>query len=187
MTGMMYRSDLLQLKSWRISHRIVLFAQTWIKPLLGEDRPIRRTNRVLPETRVAASGASETDNPNDQEEQPEVITTARTREPPSSSAPSPPNPNAELPHSAGAAPAPGSTGRSGSGVVRQWVSELTEAARPSNTGEGTVRVPTDSEVQILTGMFPDISREVVLGALQRTANIEAAAEVLLGSQSQPRI
>ena len=55
------------------------------------------------------------------------------------------------------------------GVVRQWVSELTEAANPS--GRGNVRVPSDSEVQMVTSMFPDIGRDVVLGALQRRYHI----------------
>lgn len=184
MTGMMYRSDLLQLKSWRISHRLVVQVQTWIKPLLGEDRSVRRTNRVLPDARVTTSGSPAADNSAATQEEPEVVTTAQPGAPTQSSASSPTRAETS---SSRSDDAPGSTGRSSSGVVRQWVSELTGAGRPSTTSEGTVRVPTDAEVQLLTGMFPDITREVVLGALQRTPNIEAAAEVLLSSQSQPRI
>jgi hypothetical protein len=43
-------------------------------------------------------------------------------------------------------------------------------------------VPSENEIELLTGMFPDVERDVVLGALQRSENIEGAAEILLASQ-----
>ena len=55
----------------------------------------------------------------------------------------------------------------GTGVVRQWMSELASGTRPVAHGGGTVRAPGEAEVGLLTGMFPDIEREVVLGVLQR--------------------
>ncbi|KZT05568.1 uncharacterized protein LAESUDRAFT_681043 [Laetiporus sulphureus 93-53] len=71
LSGYLYRSDFLQLKSWRIPHRVQTFAQKWIAPLLGEERPIRRSNRVLPESR----SRRRTDRPTLGED--EVVTTAR--------------------------------------------------------------------------------------------------------------
>lgn len=81
-------------------------------------------------------------------------------------------------------------------MVRQWVSEIGRAARPN--GAGSVRVPSELEIQLLTAMFPDIGRDVVLGVLQRRSvttlaiggviifddaafspNLEAATETLL--------
>jgi len=163
LTGYIYRSDILPLKGWRVSHKIVRTTREWIGPLLGEERPIRRTNRVLPQARVRRDVQDGND---------EVITTAR-------------------PSDAGVqdtlqseAPTPEVEPRAAGGMVRQWMSELTGAARPAAAGGGTVRVPSDAEVQILTGMFPDIGRDAVLGVLQRSPNIEAATETLLSSQTR---
>ena len=64
-------------------------------------------------------------------------------------------------------------------MVRQWMTELTGAARPTSTAQGTVRVPSDEEIQILTGMFPDVARDVVLGVLQRRyVNLFALTKLL---------
>lgn len=140
--------------------RSVVFVQTWVAPWLGESRPVRRTNRVLPEQRPSAA---ETLSLID-----EAISTARTprtRTRPSArragssvatDTPTPETPSDAEPER-----------QNGSGIVRQWVTELTGAARPSSTAQGTVRVPSDEEIQILTGMFPDVARDVVLGVLQR--------------------
>ncbi|KAI0797082.1 hypothetical protein C8Q75DRAFT_225205 [Abortiporus biennis] len=167
-TGYLYRSDLLQLKGWRIPHRLVNLSETWIAPVLASGgRTVRRTNRVLPETRTASVS----------NEEDEVITTARLTTTGSSAA----TPRSRMSVSIDDIGS-GSMNPTG-GVVRQWVTELTDAARPSTGGEGTVRVPSDGEIQILTGMFPHLERSVILGALQRSPNIEAAAETLLSSQS----
>lgn len=42
-------------------------------------------------------------------------------------------------------------------------------------------MPSEAEIETLTAMFPDVGRDVVLGVLQRSANIEIAAETLLSS------
>ncbi|RPD66887.1 hypothetical protein L226DRAFT_608168 [Lentinus tigrinus ALCF2SS1-7] len=180
LVGYLYRSDFLQLKSWRISPRVVRFAVNWLAPLLGEVKPVRRTNRVLPEARPAAGSRQQAANLNEDE----VITTARSsqrRRPaatrstaPAASAPRVPNPGADDTSSG--------TDGGGGNMVRQWMSELASGARPVAQGGGTVRAPSESEIAILTSMFPDIEREVVLGVLQRSPNIEAAAETLLTAQ-----
>ncbi|PIL37399.1 hypothetical protein GSI_01093 [Ganoderma sinense ZZ0214-1] len=74
--GYMYRSDVLQLKSWRLPPRLVRLAEDWVKPLLGEDKPVRRTHRVLPEPRApgSARGSRRAVNLADDE----VVTTARS-------------------------------------------------------------------------------------------------------------
>lgn len=70
-TGYVYRSDVLQLKGWRIPHRVQNFSEDWIQPLLGEGRTVRRTNRVLPVPRVRRRPAEAGLNED------EVVTTAR--------------------------------------------------------------------------------------------------------------
>lgn len=135
--------------------------------LLGDGRTTRRTSRVLPDPPIRmTTNRRRTDNT--QPDDPEVITTAR---PPQLSAnqtlrstfntrPSNTTGNAPDDNSLDEEPTSG-------GVVRQWVSELTGGTRPSAGGVGTVRAPSQSEVQLLTAMFPDIGRDVILGVLQR--------------------
>jgi hypothetical protein len=53
---------------------------------------------------------------------------------------------------------------SASGVVREWVNELTGRTERANSG---IRVPSETEVTTLVGIFPNIEREVVVAALQR--------------------
>lgn len=129
-------------------------ARQWVAPLLGEERAIRRTNRVLPQTRTRRDPHADND---------EVITTARPSNADQNAS------NQSTPQSATPpeTPTPEGETQSGSGMVRQWMTELTGAARPRAAGGGTVRVPSDAEIQILTGMFPDIARDVLLGVLQR--------------------
>jgi hypothetical protein len=57
---------------------------------------------------------------------------------------------------------PSQNGSTGTSVVREWVNELT--GRSDRAG---VRVPPEAEISQLMVMFPDVQREVVLGALQR--------------------
>ena len=135
---------------------MVSFSQTWVTPLLGEQGSVRRSNRVLPESRnrVRQVSALSADD--------EVVTTSRT-------------PRAAESEDSETQPetAPGTSTTSGdsaqptSGLVRQWVTELAGAARPVAGTAGTVRVPGESEIQVLTGMFPDIGRDAILGVLQR--------------------
>lgn len=142
------------------------FAETYLRPLLAEDKPVRRSNRVLPEPinraaarRNAAAAMLAEDEP---------ITTA----PRSSLRHN--GPGTQVPTSVAVAAAAASEDGAAQGsnpggrdVVRQWVSEFANDARPATTGGGTVRASSEGEIQILTGMFPDIDREVVLGVLQR--------------------
>ena len=136
---------------------MVRFAEKNIRPLLGVEGTARRLNRVFPENRRRNRLV-------DMLARDEPVTTARTpqarRRPAERGAATatPPPPDATQPTS-------GATNTGG--VVRQWVSELTAGTRPGVNGEGTVRAPSDSEIETLTAMFPDVGREVVLGVLQR--------------------
>lgn len=62
--------------------------------------------------------------------------------------------------------------------MREWVNELTGRNEQGTTG---VRVPSDDEITQLTTMFPNMQRAVIVGALQRSPNIESAVELLLAS------
>ncbi|KAH9948805.1 hypothetical protein B0H21DRAFT_732126 [Amylocystis lapponica] len=177
LSGYIYRSDLLQLKGWRIPHRVVAFAEIWVKPLLGEGRALRRTNRVMPEQRNRRR--TERNRATDEED---TVTTARRPRAARSQTGTPDTQVTDTPANSteDATPEAGATGGQ---VMRQWMSELAGGARPSAGGVGTVRAPSESEIQMLVGMFPDVGREVILGVLQRSPNIEAAAETLLTSQT----
>ncbi|KAJ4479008.1 hypothetical protein J3R30DRAFT_3473292 [Lentinula aciculospora] len=145
LTGQIYRSDLINIKSYRLGPTIINISMHFLHPLLGSNRPPRRSNRAFPDPsrRGIGSRQANTASQND-----EVVTTAR---------PSVGNTNSRI----GATVAAGSSGTS---VVRDWVQGLT------GRGDGTtagVRIPSDNEISELTNMFPDISREAVIGALQR--------------------
>ncbi len=135
-----------------------MFAEIWIKPLLGEAKPVRRTNRVLPEPRAQADARR---NAAALDAEDDVVTTARStpRRRPLRTAP---QTGAQGSDGDGA-----ETNVNGTGVVRQWMSEIASGARPVPQGGGTVRAPSESEIAILTGMFPEVDREVILGVLQR--------------------
>ncbi|KAI0832709.1 hypothetical protein BC628DRAFT_1441792 [Trametes gibbosa] len=164
LAGYLYRSDLLQLKGWRVSAKFVRLAEAWITPLFGEVQPMRRTNRVLPEPRaqVEARRQAAAIDPE------EVVTTARNPRPRRTPTVHPAIPTVSTPDgtSATSEDTPEAPSQTGSGVVRQWMSELASGARPAG-GARTVRAPSEAEIAILTGMFPDLEREVVLAVLQR--------------------
>jgi len=143
LTGFVYRSELVNIKSWRISPSVIRFSTRFLLPLVGSTRAPPRSTRARPETSRQTSSA-ETGNE-------EVITTAR--------------------------PSTG-TEETGGSVVREWVNELTGRNEQGTTG---VRVPSDAEITHLTTMFPNVQRAVVVGALQRSPNIESAVELLLSS------
>jgi len=152
LTGQIYRSDLSNLKSYRLPPSVVRFSTRFLLPLIGSTRAPRRSNRARPDSRTASP------NQND-----EVVTT--TRSPPAA---------------AGRATARGRNNASaGTSVVREWVNELTGRADRAQSG---IRVPADAEIAQLTNMFPDLQREVVVAALQRSPTIEGAVETLLSSQ-----
>lgn len=79
----------------------------------------------------------------------EVITTARNPRNITSRARGTQNPDAN---------------ETGTSAVREWVNELTGRNERAPPG---IRVAVDEEVAQLTTMFPDISRETLVGALQR--------------------
>ncbi len=101
LAGQLYRSDLANLKSYRISPSLVDFAIRYILPFLGNARPPQRSNRALPEDRPS-SNRTNWPPPNE-----EVITTART-------APTGRHSEDEAPRR--------------SSVVQQWVDELSGRA-----------------------------------------------------------
>ncbi|PPQ67575.1 hypothetical protein CVT25_012069 [Psilocybe cyanescens] len=163
MTGQIYRSDLASFNTYRLPPSVVQFSRRFLSPLIGTLRPPRRSNRALPdEPRNAGTRNNEGVRLNE-----EVITTARNPRPTGATSRAPrdiPNPGGTI------APS----------VMREWVDGLTGQADTASVG---LRVPSESEISTLTGMFPTIERELVVGALQRSPNIEAAVETLLASQN----
>ncbi|KAK2465984.1 hypothetical protein APHAL10511_001625 [Amanita phalloides] len=105
LTGQLYRSDLANLKSYRIPPSVVEFAVHYILPLLGNARPPHRPNRAMPDERSAGRG--NWPPPNN-----EVITTTRN---------------------ASARPLYEDEGNPRrSSVMRQWVDELSGRAEQDN-------------------------------------------------------
>ncbi|THV08140.1 hypothetical protein K435DRAFT_641439 [Dendrothele bispora CBS 962.96] len=151
LTGQIYRSDLVSLKSYRIGPKISGFSKRFLLPLVGSTRGPRRSNRAIPEP-VSDTRLSSLQND-------EVVTTARTST----------NATSRLRDTVGARP------EAGTSVVREWVHELT--GRPDGTTAG-MRVPPEAEINQLTVMFPDISREAIVGALQRRYSLTVFAMVL---------
>jgi len=164
LAGQIYRSDLANLKTYRIPPWLAALASRYLLPLIGSLRPARRSNRALPDE--PGSGAAPSDNANRPQNE-EVITTARQ----------PPTPSTTAQR---ARPEPQQRGGAGGSVVREWVDGLTGRNRSQPPG---IRIPTDAEITQLTTMFPDLQREVLVGALQRSPNIESAVETLLSSQT----
>jgi membrane associated rhomboid family serine protease len=153
-TGQIYRSDIAGFNTYRLPPSIVRFSTRFILPLIGSLRAPRRTNRALPDETSSAGTTTEASPHNE-----EVISTARS-------------------------PRPGATSRThdnanSESVMREWVNELTGRVDRANAG---LRVPADTEITHITSMFPSMEREVVVGALQRSPNIETAVETLLISQ-----
>ncbi|KAH9049674.1 hypothetical protein EDB84DRAFT_1260626 [Lactarius hengduanensis] len=140
--GALYRSDLANLKGYRLPPWFVRLSSRYLLSLVGETRAVRRTNRALPVTDL-----SETTPPRLEDE---VVTTAAPR---------------------GERAARLATGSSrdaaeqpGPSVMREWVNELTGRVDRASTG---IRVPTEDEISQLTGIFPDLQRDVIVAALQR--------------------
>jgi hypothetical protein len=147
-TGQIYRSDIANLKAYRISPSVVNFSTRFLLPAVGSLRPPRRSNRALPdELRSTRNNIPQT--PQNEE----VITTARTAPPTASRLRGTDEVHGDTNNSE---PTPS--------VVREWVNELTGRAERAGTG---MRVPPETEIAQLTSMFPDVQREVVVGTLQR--------------------
>ncbi|KAF9006730.1 hypothetical protein BDQ17DRAFT_1352282 [Cyathus striatus] len=153
LTGQIYRSDLANLKSYRLPPSVIRISSDYILPLLGSLRPPRRSNRALPEeSRARTDSAAQNE---------EVITTASTTVSAAG------NRDVDDMASSGG----------GTSIMREWVQGLT--GRRDTAG---IRVPTEAEITQVTSMFPSLDRDVVVGALQRSRNTEAAVETLLLSQ-----
>jgi hypothetical protein len=142
LTGQIYRSDLSNLKLYRISPPVVTLSTRLLKPLIGSLRPPRRSTRALPDG-IRTTTTNNAPSPHNEE----VITTAR----PSSTPPST------------ATRRNASDSNSGS-MVQEWVNELTGRNEGPNSG---IRIPSEAEITQTLNMFPDMRRDVVVAALQR--------------------
>lgn len=155
LSGQIYRSDLLNLKTYRLPPWVIRFASSFLLPLVGSMRSPRRTNRALQDDRRSTNASSAAIASLDEDE---PITTAQ-------------------------APAPTTaTRRDGTttSVMRDWVNELTGSGDRAGLG---LRVPTETEINQVAAMFPNVRRETVVGALQRSPTTESAIETLLSTQS----
>lgn len=146
-TGQIYRSDLANLKAYRISPSVLKFSTRFLLPVIGALRPPRRSNRALPDD-LRSNQTSPSLVPQNEE----VITTARTAPATTTRLRGPD----EVDDNTSNATRPS--------VVREWVDELTGRAERASTG---IRVPPEAEIVQLTSMFPDVQQEVIVGALQR--------------------
>jgi len=154
--GALYRSDIASLKGYRLPPWFVWLTSRGLHSLVGETRAVRRTTRALPVTEASETTTRLED---------EVITTAPTSRTEGSTRPAT---NGSR----------GATDQPGPSVMREWVNELTGRVDRASTG---IRVPTDVEVSQLMSIFPDLQREVIVAALQRSPNTEGAVETLLSA------
>lgn len=159
LAGQLYRTDVLGLKTYRLSPRIVRLSTRFLLPLLGSMRPPRR-------------GASIGDDP---------PTARRTMSTAASVAAGlgiptalrPPTQPANTTATAGA-----QTPDAQPSTLRSIVQEL--------RGQGTplgLRAPSEAEITQVSSMFPNVRREDVIGALQRSDTTERAVEILLSTQT----
>ncbi|KAL5508196.1 hypothetical protein ACEPAH_5815 [Sanghuangporus vaninii] len=163
-SGQLYQSDILGLKAVRLPFKIRRLAKRYLLPLIGSTKPPRLSNRALPD---------DTQRPRrtvlrPSQENTETVTTAAP-----SPSPDQADSQQDIQH-----PGVGNTGHS---VVREWVDELTGRTERAAAG---LRVPSETEISQLISMFPDLRREDIVGALQRSPNIEAAVDTLLSSHTQ---
>ncbi|KAL7422189.1 hypothetical protein Q5752_002835 [Cryptotrichosporon argae] len=168
--GYMYRTDTLfpvptlsrrhlkPLKAYRLPLAIYLLLARVFAPFTGTSAPPRRSNRVLPGQAVSGTTAAPPPTP---QGLPQGLgqllarggaTRRRTGSP--------------------ATPVTPATPRTAGAAVGEWVDDL--------TGSGAARAPTEEEIVALTNMFPNMSREAVVRALQRSEhNTARAVESLL--------
>jgi hypothetical protein len=141
LTGYLYRSELADLKQYRLPPALVRFSKTHLLSAVGSLQPPNRTLIALPTQNArplriptvapATGGGTPVDD--------EPITTAL------------PAPSAN-------------TVNTGTSVMRQWVDELTGRAQNAEAG---LRVPSEAEITHVASMFPSLGREVIVAALQR--------------------
>jgi membrane associated rhomboid family serine protease len=137
LVGFIYRSELINIKTWRVSPAVIRFSTRFLLPLVGSTRPPRLLNRARPEPREPTSESIDE----------EVVTTAR-----------PPAPTTHTDS------APSQAQGEAGNVVREWVNEL----RGRTEDPARIRTPSEVEISQVAAMFPDISRELITRALQRT-------------------
>jgi len=160
LSGQLYRTDILGLKSYRLSPRIVRFSSRFLLPLLGSMRPPRRNASIgddPPSARrtmsTAASVAAGLGIPTALRPPTQQTNTTPTtgRQTPDTQQPP---------------------------TLRSLVQEL--------RGQGTplgLRAPSEAEITQVSSMFPNVRREDVISALQRSDTAERAVEFLLSSQT----
>lgn len=136
LVGFIYRSELINIKTWRVSPAVIRFSTRFLLPLVGTAHSPRLLNRARPEPREPTVESVN-----------EVVTTAR-----------PPAPTTQTDSASSQA-----QGEAGS-VVREWVNEL----RGRTEDPARIRTPSEAEIAQVAAMFPDISRELITRALQRT-------------------
>ncbi|ORX39734.1 hypothetical protein BD324DRAFT_614782 [Kockovaella imperatae] len=208
LTGYLYRTDTLiplpsfryrrllrPLKTYRIPLSLYSLLSRLFTPLIGESTAPRRANRVLPGQINSTSsalrpgtapslssllagrlgGANLTRRPTattpvqteDRPVTPPVGTPINTATPSRAAAI-----RQTLLDRAAATSGNGPGAGSARGAVGEWVSDL--------TGRGSARAPTEEEIGALSNMFPNLSREVIVRALQRNDhNTAQAVEALL--------
>ncbi|KDQ08269.1 hypothetical protein BOTBODRAFT_191890 [Botryobasidium botryosum FD-172 SS1] len=166
LVGLLYRSDIIGLKSYRIPHSVQRFASPILFPLIGSTRAAPRSSRAFPEERSQIRRDLE------------VITTALSARMGARGATAPAS--ATTNGDAGAAETAGAAAAANQpSMMSQWVDELTGGGATP----GGMRAPTEAEITQLVNMFPDIRREDVVTALQRSGSVEQAVETLLVSQT----
>ncbi|KIO32787.1 hypothetical protein M407DRAFT_66081, partial [Tulasnella calospora MUT 4182] len=153
--GQLYRSDLVNLKSYRISPSLERLCKRFLLPLLGSTRPPTRPVRALPDF-VAASEVHVRDQ-----------TTARASEPgaggsgPSGTEEGTPTGQNTTVDDMGL-PVPSQQPSTQPSAVSQWVDTLT-----GRRGGDGVYVPAQAEITVLMAMFPGVPRETVVRALEQ--------------------
>lgn len=155
MAGQLYRSEIANFNAYRLPPSVVTFSRRFLLPLVGSLRAPRRSTRAFPEdsrsANVQLAGLLALGND-------EVVTTSRRASPATQAN------TARSGNTDGNVDVGDGAINTRSSVMREWVDELTGRADRANAG---IRVPTESEINQLTSMFPTVEREVVVGALQR--------------------
>lgn len=165
--GQLYRADLFNLKTYQLPPWLVRLSSRLGPYVIGSTRPPRRTNRALNDgSRVSLTSLLRGNGggTNDEDEGP--ITTARQ------------NASSTTRPSTGGR-RDSSRGSTTTSVMRDWVNELTGR---DGTSSG-IRIPTEAEITQVSAMFPNVGRETVVGALQRSATTESAVETLLRTEN----
>jgi len=151
--GQLYRADLFSLKTYQLPPWLIRLSSSVAPYVIGSTRPPRRTNHALHEgSRASPASVFRTG----EDEGP--ITTARR------------NPSLTTTDNSG--------GGTTTSVMRDWVNELT-GRDGSSSG---LRIPSEAEISQVSAMFPNVGRETVVGALQRSPTTESAIETLLRTE-----